>query len=165
VAGGWNHTLALKVDGGLWAWGGNWYGELGDNTTMARLNPVQVFGFEPEIAAGPTSLSATAVSTSRINLSWRGESDNESMFRIDRKIDSGQWVRIALVKNNVTAYADTGLERSVTYAYRLRAINDAGKSDLSKVAKAITAAPAAREACGESHFRDTDSAELARQEL
>jgi fibronectin type 3 domain-containing protein len=105
------------------------------------------------------------VSTSRINLSWRGESDNESMFRIDRKIDSGQWVRIALVKNNVTAYADTGLERSVTYAYRLRAINDAGKSDLSKVAKAITAAPAAREACGESHFRDTDSAELARQEL
>jgi len=36
------HTLALKKDGTLWAWGYNYYGQLGDNTTVTRLSPVQV---------------------------------------------------------------------------------------------------------------------------
>jgi alpha-tubulin suppressor-like RCC1 family protein len=37
-------TLALKSDGTAWAWGGNGYGELGDNTTTQRRAPVQVVG-------------------------------------------------------------------------------------------------------------------------
>lgn len=38
------HTLALKNDGTLWAWGGNALGTLGDGTANARLLPVQVVG-------------------------------------------------------------------------------------------------------------------------
>ena len=34
-------TIALKIDGSLWAWGWNIYGGLGDGTTIDRLNPVQ----------------------------------------------------------------------------------------------------------------------------
>src|SRR5207244_481834 len=33
VAGGWGHSLALKADGTVWAWGRNDAGELGIGTT------------------------------------------------------------------------------------------------------------------------------------
>jgi alpha-tubulin suppressor-like RCC1 family protein len=38
------HSLALKADGTVWAWGCNWYGQLGDGTTTPRTTPVQVVG-------------------------------------------------------------------------------------------------------------------------
>jgi alpha-tubulin suppressor-like RCC1 family protein len=41
VAGGFNHTTAIKTDGTLWTWGGNGYGQLGDNSTTSRSSPVQ----------------------------------------------------------------------------------------------------------------------------
>ncbi len=44
VAAGEGHSLALKGDGTVWAWGGNGYGQLGDGTTMDRSTPVQVKG-------------------------------------------------------------------------------------------------------------------------
>lgn len=37
-----SHTLALKNDGTLWAWGCNTYGQLGDGTTIQRNAPIQV---------------------------------------------------------------------------------------------------------------------------
>jgi len=44
VAAGAKHTLAIKNDGTLWAWGDNTYGQLGDNSKISRLTPVQVVG-------------------------------------------------------------------------------------------------------------------------
>jgi alpha-tubulin suppressor-like RCC1 family protein len=40
-AGG-NHSLALKSNDSLWAWGNNSRGQLGDGTTTSRTTPVQV---------------------------------------------------------------------------------------------------------------------------
>jgi len=42
VTAGAGHTLALRKDGSLWAWGLNNYGQLGDGTTASRYAPVQV---------------------------------------------------------------------------------------------------------------------------
>ena len=44
VAAGNTHTLALRSDGTVWAWGSNTNGELGDATNILRLTPVQVTG-------------------------------------------------------------------------------------------------------------------------
>ncbi len=44
IAAGGDHTVALKSDGTVWAWGGNWSGQLGDNTVVNRYSPVQVKG-------------------------------------------------------------------------------------------------------------------------
>lgn len=44
IAAGHYHSLGLKADGTVWAWGQNTYGQLGDNTTTQRNAPVQVLG-------------------------------------------------------------------------------------------------------------------------
>ncbi|GAA4888355.1 hypothetical protein GCM10023237_02030 [Streptomyces coeruleoprunus] len=42
VAAGGEHSLALRADGTVWAWGINFGGKLGDGTTIERSSPVQV---------------------------------------------------------------------------------------------------------------------------
>ena len=42
-AGGY-HSLGLRSNGTLWAWGNNFNGELGNNTTINRSSPVSVVG-------------------------------------------------------------------------------------------------------------------------
>jgi hypothetical protein len=42
VAAGGRHSLAVKSDGTVWAWGSNLDGQLGDDTTTDRHRPVQV---------------------------------------------------------------------------------------------------------------------------
>jgi hypothetical protein len=44
IAAGYYHTLALKKDGTVWAWGENAYGELGNGTNTDSNLPVQVSG-------------------------------------------------------------------------------------------------------------------------
>ena len=36
------HSLAIKADGTLWAWGGNVYGQQGTSNTNTHASPVQV---------------------------------------------------------------------------------------------------------------------------
>ncbi|MEW6276752.1 MAG: hypothetical protein AB1556_16790, partial [Bacillota bacterium] len=55
VAAGESHSLALKKDGTVWAWGNNSLGQLGDGTVLdsppyCRCNPVQVAGLHNIIA-------------------------------------------------------------------------------------------------------------------
>jgi len=42
VAAGFDHSLALRVDGTVWAWGDNSYGQLGDGTTQQQSTPVAI---------------------------------------------------------------------------------------------------------------------------
>jgi alpha-tubulin suppressor-like RCC1 family protein len=45
------HTVAIKSDGSLWAWGYNEYGQLGDGTITVRRAPVQISGVAGAVAA------------------------------------------------------------------------------------------------------------------
>jgi alpha-tubulin suppressor-like RCC1 family protein len=54
VAAGHHHSVALKSNGTVWAWGQNDNGQLGNGTTTAALTPVQVPGMSgvSQILAG-----------------------------------------------------------------------------------------------------------------
>lgn len=46
VSGGYMHSVLLKKDGTVWAWGKNPHGQLGDGTNIERTRPVQVKGLK-----------------------------------------------------------------------------------------------------------------------
>jgi predicted esterase len=78
--------------------------------------------------ASPGNLSAVAVSHDQINLSWADSSNNETGFQLLRRSGSGNYVPIALVGANVTAYSDTNLSAATTYAYQITAVGKYGIS-------------------------------------
>lgn len=90
----------------------------------------------------PTDLTATAVSSSQIDLSWTDNSTNEDGFSIERCTGSGctDFAEIAQVGANTTAYSDTGLPAETTHRYRVRGFNSAGNSNYSNEAEATTLA-------------------------
>src|SRR5262249_14438527 len=75
--------------------------------------------------AKPTSATATAVSSSQINLTWIDNSASETGYKIERKTGStGTYTQIAQVGANVQSYSDTnGLQPNTRYYYRVRATN------------------------------------------
>ena len=50
-----HHSLALKNDGTVWAWGYNYNGQIGDGTKVNKLTPVSVSSNISDIAAGSSS--------------------------------------------------------------------------------------------------------------
>ncbi|MCI1267912.1 MAG: hypothetical protein LKG19_15155 [Saprospiraceae bacterium] len=42
ISRGENHTLGIGIDGSLWAWGDNSYGQLGDGTFQNNPHPIQI---------------------------------------------------------------------------------------------------------------------------
>ena len=92
----------------------------------------------PTPPAAPGGLTATAASSSAINLSWTDNANNETGFDIERSTDSINWALLATVGSNVRAYGNTGLAAGTSYSYRVRAKNSAGNSAYSNVASATT---------------------------
>jgi titin len=85
-------------------------------------------------------LTATAASTSRINLSWTDNASNESGFRIERSPDGTAFTEIATVGANATSYTNTGLTAATQYWYRVRAYNTTGTSSYAGPTSATTVA-------------------------
>jgi titin len=90
----------------------------------------------------PSGLTATAVSSSQINLTWVDSDTSEQGFKIERCSGAGcsNFAQIATVGANVTNYSNTGLSGSTSYSYRVRAYNASGDSDYSNPASAVTQA-------------------------
>jgi carboxypeptidase T len=111
--------------------------------------PYKVIGKEAQYCAGlpadPANLTASAVSSSQINLAWTDGSANEVGFKIERCTGAGcsNFAQVATAAANATSYSDSGLTASTAYSYRVRAYNGAGDSGYTNVASATTlAAPA-----------------------
>jgi predicted phage tail protein len=103
------------------------------------------FYLPPAELPAPTTLTAAAVSSSQINLTWVDSDTTEQGFKIERcgGVGCSSFVQIATVSANVTSYSNTNLTGSTSYSYRVRAYNASGNSNYSNTASAVTpAAPA-----------------------
>ena len=100
----------------------------------------------PSPPAAPSNLTAAAVSSTAINLSWKDNSDNESGFQIERApINTSLFALVTTTGANVTSYQNSGLTPNTGYTYRVRSINSGGVSAYTTTASATTpiAPPAA----------------------
>ena len=80
----------------------------------------------------PTELTVTVVSYNGIDLSWQDNSDGETGFMVQRRVEgSDNWVEIGTAAANATLFSDSGLEPATTYYYRVRAFNIIQSSDFS----------------------------------
>jgi titin len=87
----------------------------------------------------PSNLTATALSSSQIKLTWTDNSSDEQYFYIERKTGaSGTYYGVATVYDNTTTYTDSYLTQNTEYYYRVRAYNGGGYSPYSNEAAATT---------------------------
>jgi uncharacterized protein (TIGR03437 family) len=94
----------------------------------------------------PGTLTASAVSTSQVNLSWTASTDNIDVagYRLERCQGAGcsNFAQIASPDGSATTYNDTGLAIGASYSYRMRAVDAAANlSAYSSTATAVTSAP------------------------
>ncbi|TAH52142.1 MAG: hypothetical protein EYC68_07535 [Chloroflexota bacterium] len=86
----------------------------------------------------PSNLSASAASSSQINLSWSASADgpgNIDGYRIYRNGSA-----ITTVGNGTTTYNNTGLSCNTAYSYFVKAYKGSAESDASNTASATTSA-------------------------
>ena len=84
--------------------------------------------------SAPVNLHAATQSNSGIILTWQDNSDVESGFLIERKIEDSTWQEIADLPANITQYTDNFLNYMYTYTYRLLSYSDGDLSVYSNEA-------------------------------
>ncbi len=89
----------------------------------------------------PSNLIVTTISSTQLNLTWQDNSNDETTFLIERSPNgTSDWSEINTVLANSTNYADTDLNCSTKYYYRIRSYRQADDkySGYSPVASAAT---------------------------
>jgi len=107
--------------------------------TDTNNDRVQKFRAKRLFPEAPTHLAATVKSESKISLSWKDQSDNETGFKIKRKAGvRGTYETMATVGSNVTSYDDTEITPNTVYYYAVWAYNSAGGSAFSSEVMSYT---------------------------
>jgi YD repeat-containing protein len=93
------HTLALKNDGTVWAWGYNAHGRLGDGTTTDQHSPVQVVGLTGH--GGVTAISGggdvnVALMADHTLMAWGRNFKGEIGNGTADPSDIGQWTAVSV---------------------------------------------------------------------
>jgi uncharacterized repeat protein (TIGR01451 family) len=114
----------------------------GYSNTSTTSTPAPV---DTQPPTNPTSLVSSAISSSRIDLTWAGSTDNVGVtaYRIERCQGAGCANFAETGTSTTTTYSDLALTGSTSYSYRVRATDAAGNlSAYSNPSTAVTPAPA-----------------------
>jgi hypothetical protein len=88
--------------------------------------------------AAPSGLTATVVSSSRVDLTWVDSSWNEVDFDVWAYDATAGWRSVRTAPANATSASVTGLLPSTAYSFKVRARNGTGNSPYSNVRNATT---------------------------
>ncbi len=137
----WGYRVERSLDGVTWTQLG---GDLPPNTTNYTDNTVapvttyyyRVYAYIASLKSysnvanvttpsvvlnAPTGLVATAVSATRINLTWTDNESNEAGYKVERSTDGINFTEIASsLPANTTSFSDNGLSPDTEYWYRVR---------------------------------------------
>lgn len=106
------------------------------NGQSAFSNPIDIK--LPFLA--PNGLTAQAVSTSQIDLSWNDNSQVETGYRIERKSGNSSYITLVNVGNDIASFSDMTVSPSTSYVYRVVGISFFEFSDYTNEATASTPA-------------------------
>ncbi|MDR2592209.1 MAG: fibronectin type III domain-containing protein, partial [Chitinispirillales bacterium] len=93
-------------------------------------------GTSPSVPGVPTSVSASAQSSSSIYVSWSSVSGASEYYVYRSTSSSGTYSYVTSTTS--TSYTNTGLSSGTTYYYKVSAYNSAGESSYSSYASATT---------------------------
>ena len=111
-----------------------------------------------EVLEAPSKLTATAISTTEIKLSWQDNSANEDEFRVELKPPGEAFQDVGSVAANSVVTTVTELQPGTTYRFRVRARNASGDSPHSNQAKAATEEGAPPPGSTDPCFRNNQTA-------
>lgn len=80
----------------------------------------------PTPPLAPTGLTATAPALQTANLSWQDTSNNETGFKVLRRMSNTVFAEVASLPANATSFNDAGLRNDTLYYYKVEAYNNAG---------------------------------------
>jgi hypothetical protein len=110
--------------------------------SMGRRFDEVTYAFESEDnepPSVPTGLTAVALDSERVELSWQPATDNVGVTGYELVRDDASLVSLA---QSQTSYIDTGLTAGTTYRYQVRAVDAAGnRSEMSAAVSASTPLP------------------------
>src|SRR3989344_5748408 len=100
-------------------------GNISSQSTSAQATTQAPPPPDTQAPSTPTNLSASAVSSSQINLSWTASTDNVGVtgYRVERCQGSTCTTFAQIATPSTNSYNDTGLTANTTYRYRVRAVD------------------------------------------
>ena len=115
IAAGGSHSVVIRNDGTLWAWGSNTYGQLGDSTSTDRSTPVQVGTDTNWKSVSAGDFHTVALKTDGTMWAWGRNNDNQLGDNTDTQRNSpvqigtgNTWTQVSAGSINNTALTDTG---------------------------------------------------------
>jgi len=138
IATGKYHSIALDSEGGIYTWGYNIDGQLGDGSNTRRTTPV-LSNYNSALPVELTTFTASNIENKKVQLNWSTATEvNNYGFQVERRKGIGEWKEINFIEGSGNSnspkhyeYVDENVSGG-KYSYRLKQIDIDGNFGFSK---------------------------------